>query len=107
MENTQKNTAAILAAIARGNAYFTALVEQRVAAVAPASMDLSALAEAGIRRERALAAAEAALVDGLEVLEAELDGGNVRDGAVNLTAAAELLGVARTTLYRRLEERAS
>lgn len=82
----------------------TDLVEQRVAAVTGgARMDLSALAEAGLRREAALAEAEAALNDGLDVLRDALADANAVDGVANLTAAAKLLGVARTTLYRRLE----
>lgn len=74
----------------------TAEVAARVAAVTgSARMDLSLLAEAGLRRERALAEAK----DALDDVVAEL----VRAGDdANIALAARLAGVSRDTLYARL-----
>ena len=61
-------------------------------------MDLRRIAQAGRRRDRHLASAERELD---ELADELLDAGNY----ANLTTAAKIAGVSRTTLYRRLQAR--
>lgn len=61
-------------------------------------MDLRFIALAGERRARALGDAEEALNDVVAELKRVRDAG----GRINVKLAAELLGVARTTIYDRL-----